>query len=123
MAIEYHYDNEMRILFGEMTNTLTIEEFRNALNAFLNSEEIPSDVNTLWNLENLDFDTLDNSIIADFIAARMQNPQRGEAKLAFVVNDDFAFGMTRMYEGRSALLPQKTMTFRSQTEAVAWLLE
>ncbi len=125
MPIDYHYDGEKEILFGEMKSPLTIEELRATMNQLLQSDEIPSDANTMWNLKNLDFTAIDNDFMMQLINIREKNLQRGTAKIAFVVTetDDFAFGMVRMYEGHSAHLPQRTMVFQNYARALKWLLE
>jgi hypothetical protein len=123
MPINYHYDGEKEILFGEIKSPLSIEDFRTTMDYLLKSDEIPSDVSTVWDLRNLDFTAIDHDFMMQLIGIREKNPQRGTAKIAFVVTDDFAFGMVRMYEGHSAHLPQKTMVFQNYARALKWLLE
>lgn len=123
MTLKYHYDSKKGILFGEMSTPLTIDELQNGLIELLESDEIPSTVKTIWDFRNLDFTTIDTDFMMQFIDIREKYPQRGNAKIAFVVMGDFAFGMIRMYEGHSTHLPQQTMVFQDYSSALNWLLK
>ena len=88
----------------------------------VNSEEYPPDTNTLWDLRNFDFSTIDAETQRQWVDLRKKHPERGKAKMAIVVDSDMNFGKSRMYEMWSSELPQRMRVFRDYPEALAWLL-
>ncbi|MCF6187007.1 MAG: hypothetical protein L3J49_05955 [Desulfobulbaceae bacterium] len=101
---------------------MTEEEFQTSLQEILQSAQFPPDTRTLWDLRELDFSTIDSLMEKRFITIRREYPERGRARLAFIVAGDLAFGMGRMYEMLSEDLPQTIRTFRKYSEGENWLL-
>jgi len=56
------------------------------------------------------------------ISLRRQHPERGAARMALIVSDDYGFGTARMYETLSSDLPQELRVFRDYKEGEDWLL-
>jgi len=102
---------------------LTIDVFESTLNMIVNSDEYPPDVDTLWDLRNYDFSAIDTETQQQWVALREKHPERGNAKMAILVNNDMNFGKSRMYEMWSAELPQRMRVFRNYDEARQWLLD
>jgi hypothetical protein len=122
MPVEIRYDNEKGLLYGSLCSPLTYDEFQSAIETITQSPEYPPDVRTLWDLRQLDFKQTDRKFGETLIAIKQRFPERGTARLAFVVKDDLGFGMSRMYEALADRLPQQTKVFKSYSEGENWLL-
>jgi len=72
-------------------------------------------------LRELDFTKVDRDMERGLVEIRKQHPERGQARIAFVLDDDLAFGMMRMYEALSVRLTQQMYVFRDYAKAQAWL--
>ncbi len=92
------------------------------MEAVARSSEFPPDVDTLWDLRELDFTEIDSNFERELIQVRDEFPERRRARLALVVEGDLGFGMSRMYEILSESLPQQSKVFRSYSEGEEWLL-
>ena len=122
MPITLRYDRKKKVLYGTMTGQVTEEEFQATLQEILQSDQFPPDTGTLWDLRELDFRTIDTPLEKRFINIRRKYPQRGRARLAFIVAGDLGFGMARMYEILSEDLPQEIKIFKNYSEGESWLL-
>ena len=123
MSIDLRYDREKGILYAIVGEQVTPDEFACAMEEIIHSDEYPPDVATLWDMRALDFRGADSGTARQLVAMRERYPERGEARLAFVVADDLSFGISRMYELLSADLPQKIRVFRDYAEGEQWLME
>jgi hypothetical protein len=77
-------------------------------------------------LRKLDFDSIDSNFVKRVIAIRKDiDNKRGNVKIAYVVNSDLSFGITRMYEIFSEIegLAQSIQIFRNLDDAKKWLLK
>jgi len=123
MPIEFKFNKQKMTLYGALISPVTLEEFRDVLKKIVHSPDFPPDIRTLWDLRKLDFKEINRHVEESLIELKKQFPQRGEAKLAFIVADSLAFGMTRMYEIMADDLPQKTRVFLNYSEGEQWLLD
>ena len=123
MPIEFSYDPEKKALFGAMTGSLSLDEYRSSVEAIVRSEEFPPDIRTLWDLRELEFTAIDRSLEVKLVSVSEQFPERSPAKIAFVVKSELGFGMIRMFELLADKLAFRTMVFKSYSEAEAWLLQ
>ena len=123
MPIDLHYDREKNILYVTIGEQITQEEFSKAIEKITHSDEFPPDVPTLWDLRTGDFTTADSSLTTLFIEIRKKHPERGKAKIALIVSDDLAFGMSRMYELKAFDLPQEMRVFRDYAEGEQWIIQ
>jgi len=119
MSIEFYYENG--IIYGAFKSPLSIGEVKKTFAVLTNSTQFPADANTLWDLRELDFTQVDHDMEKQLITMREQHPERGEARIAFVVSNDLGFGMMRRYEMLSTNLPQQICVFKDFGEAEAWL--
>jgi hypothetical protein len=123
VPIEYRYDRDKKTLYGSVTSPLTIPQLEEMLVGVTSSKDFPPDTRTLWDLRGVDFEGIDRGFEELVISVRRQYPQRGEARIALVVEDQLGLGMTRMYEILGEDLPQQTRVFTSYAEGEQWLLE
>jgi len=119
MPVEFHYKNS--IVYGAFKSPLILDEIKKAVALLTKSTQFPADANTLWDLRELDFAQIDHDMEKQLIEIRKQYPERGQAKIAFVVGSDLGFGMMRRYEMLSDNLPQHIRVFRDDAKAEAWL--
>jgi len=123
MPVHCTYNADNNYLECVVEGALTIDVFETTLKGLLNSNEYPPDVDTLWDLRNYDFSAVDAETQRRWVAIRKEHPERGNAKMAILVNSDMNFGKSRMYEMWSSGLPQQMRVFRDYQEAQAWLLD
>jgi len=119
MPIEFNYENG--IVYGAFKSPLNIDEIKKAIALLTQSAQFPADADTLWDLRELDFAQINHDMERQLIEIRQLFPERGQARIAFVVDTDLAFGMTRRYEMLSANLPQQIRVFRDYAKAETWL--
>jgi len=119
MPVEFDYENG--IVYGAFKSPLNLDEIKQAIALLTQSAQFSADADTLWDLRALDFTQINNDMERQLVAIRTQYPERGQARIAFVVDTDLGFGMMRRYEMLSADLPQQIRVFRDYAKADAWL--
>ena len=126
MPIDLRYDPEKKILYSRVKGTVSFEEFQSTMKLITRSGQFPQNANALWDLRELDFETIDSDFWKRIINIRKQYPERGQALLAHVVQGDLAYGMLRMYEiladSDSNGLAQHIKVFKNCSDAEKWLL-
>ena len=123
MPVEFRFDSRKGALFGTMKSPLTLEEYRSSIEAIVRSREHPPDIRTLWDLRELDFNEINSNFEESLIKISEEFPERGSAKIAFVVGGDLGFGIVRMFETLADELGYETMVFKSFSEGENWLLQ
>ncbi|MCB1182696.1 hypothetical protein KDM41_04625 [bacterium] len=125
MAIERQFDAAKRILRISVIGKVTIPEFQDFMKDMTGSPDYDPDVDALWDLRRFDFEHVDAEFWQQIVRARRRFPERSRARLAHLVDGDFAFGMMRMYqilvEIDGADLIQEVGVFRTEADAEAWL--
>jgi hypothetical protein len=126
MPFDIRFDQENKILIVTVGETFTLKEFQTVMEEITRSKQYPPDTDALWDLRALDFAEIDVRYLRGILQIRKQYPARDTARLAHIVQGDFAFGMMRMYQIYSDLdqdaLHQKVGVFKSISEGVEWLL-
>jgi hypothetical protein len=130
MPLELRYDGEKRILCVTVDGNVRVDEFDVVMKQIVSSNDYPPNVPTLWDVRSvhvkLDAESVraqggEKQFLLAMIEMRKRYPERGDAKLAILVPNDFTFGMSRMYEILSDRLPQSIMVFRDHAKAEQWL--
>jgi hypothetical protein len=122
MPIEFRYDLKKKAIFGTVKSPATIEDFKAAMNAVMTSDQFPPDMRTLWDMRELDFTQIDRNFQTKLVKIRKQFPERGAARLAFIVADDLGFGMSRMFEMLTGDASGRIGVFKSFSEGEEWLM-
>jgi hypothetical protein len=125
MAIKLEYNSSDNYLLGTVEGKVTYHEYNQMMEEITSSEEYPPDVNTIWDMRELDINDADESIFRSFINIRKKtDKKRGNTKLSIVVADDLSFGVSRMYQTLSEIseLSQEMKIFRKIEEARNWVL-
>ena len=123
MPITHRYDPQKEALYGEMKGEFTSEEYRSALSAIASSTSHSPSIRSIWDLRELDFTKVTPQLVRACVEVRSSFPKRHPAKIAFVVDDDLGFGMTRMFEIVGDQLGDATKVFREFFDAELWLLQ
>ena len=122
MPIQFKYNQNKDVLYGSIEGQLTFDEFKLMLEQIVESKEFRPDVRTLWDLRNLDFAKVDEQFERQILQIRQSFPERGNAKIALVSDNDLGFRMTRVYKVLSEKLPQNVKVFRDYMAGEDWLL-
>ena len=127
MTIDIRYKTEKRFLVIVVKGQLSHEEYKTAMNEVTQSEQYPANVNALWDVREQDFRSVTSNTVKSIIDISKQYPERGNSRVAFIVKDNLAYGMLRMYElslnveANDSL--QNHRVFRDYSEGENWLLE
>jgi hypothetical protein len=121
MPIDLKYDQNKKILYATIQERINSQEFTLATKAIVSSNEYPPDVRILWDARTVKLPVFDKGLLLEFIEIRKKYPERGNARLAILISDNFAFGISRMYEMLSSHLPQNIMVFKDFSTGEEWL--
>ena len=85
----------------------------------------PSTANIMWDFRSADLRDINFSDVMTLLLVRQQtNTQRGNPKVAFLVDSDAVYGKVRIWtnllEGEPAIT-QTVGLFRDEAETIAWL--
>ncbi len=120
MSLEFTHDSDNNILIIKIKDLVNLEELKTAFSNVFSNNDIPLDINTLYDLQDMDFSNINAEFEKRLILFR-ESLNRGNAKIACVVASDVGYGMGRMYKTLSEHLPQELHIFRSIDEAKNWL--
>ena len=120
MAVHYKYISDEKYLLVKISGILEWEHLKLAAEKITTAKEFPADIDTLYDLTEMDFSNITAEFEEKLILFRKQL-DRGHAKIACVVSSDVGFGMGRMYEVLSDKLPQQVRVFKKIEEATDWI--
>lgn len=127
MTIDISYESEKEFLYIAVKGQCTLEEYKMAMDEITQSEQYPANINAMWDVTEQDFSGITSSTVQSLINISKQYPERNTARVAFIVKNDLAYGMLRMYEMLSSVeesdSSQNLMVFRSYSEGEKWLLD
>lgn len=122
MPIQFSHNKSQNFLTIKIEGTLSWDDLKNAALNLTSSSQYPANIDTLYDLRDMDFSNIDAEFENNIIEFR-KSLDRGDARIACVVSSELGFGMGRMYEMLSEQLPQQTRVFRSIEEAEDWLTD
>ena len=127
MAIDIRYESEKGFIIIVVKGALSHDEYKMVMDEITQSERYPADSNALWDVRGQDFEDIDTTTVKRIIEISKGYPVRGTSRVAFITNDNLAFGMLRMYEILTSLeesdVRQNIRVFRSYSEGEKWLLQ
>ena len=124
MPIDITYDPQSKLLIAKLQGLVSLEEMTQALQRLLESDEIPSDTNALWDVSGMEFNNITIEFQQSLIDIRRQfDEKRGNAKIAILSNYALAEPLVKMYTILSKDLSQVTRMFMLEEEARQWLSE
>jgi len=121
MPISISYNKKLNLLYCRPATGVSLEEFDLCMKQIVNSSEFSADINTIWITTEIDFAKFDKELQMAIIKLREKYPQRGDARIAIVAENPLGFGLGRMYQGYSTLLPQRVRIFRDLQSAEEWI--
>ena len=122
-AITSHIDPTRQLTIFTPTGVLNFNEIMSAITAFYDGTPTK---NVIWNLNDVSKINVTSEEIEKIAASRPQdNKIRPEGKTAIVAQNDYYFGLSRMFETYSQLknIPFQVMVFHTMKEACQWIDE
>lgn len=127
MTIDIRHEAGKGFLTIVVKGELSHEEYKMTMDEITRSEQYPANINALWDVRDQDFRNVTSKTVSSIISINKQYPERGDSKVAFIVKDNLAFGMLRMYELSSSIeeypSSQNHMVFRDYFKGEKWLLD
>lgn len=121
MPISFEFNKEKNLLYCRPARGTTLEEFDACMTQIVNSKDFAPDIDTIWITADIDIVNFDKELQQAIINVREKYPERGDARIAIVAENPLGFGLSRMYQGYSAVLPQRIRIFHDVQSAEDWL--
>ena len=122
MSVSTEYDSVNKILIVKVVGEITAKQHAECMSEIINSDEIPSETNALWDLTEMDFSLVDIELEREIARTReLLNEERGSAKVALVSCYDLGEPLLKMFKILTRHLDQELKIFRTRQEAIDWL--
>ncbi len=122
MTIELNYNNRQEILTFRAKGCLSVDDIELSMYKIFDSNDIPHNVNAIWDLREMSFENIDITFLQQLVAMKKKhNSKRGSAKIAILSNYTLAAPLVKLYIILSKNLSQLTSAFKTQEEAEFWL--
>ena len=119
--IELTYDKQLVFLLAQVRGYLSFEDIQGFMKEVLSSDDIPSEVNTLWDITEMEFDNIDYDLQTKIVEMRKKfNLQRGNAKIAIVSDYQLAEVMLKLFLILMEEISQEVKSFKTREEALLW---
>jgi hypothetical protein len=123
MPFSVRYNAKKEILYGEVADPFTLEEYKELLTFVTGANDHPPDTKVLWDMRNFSFSGIDVEFNRNAVRILREFPQLGKPLVAYVVKDLHDFGMIRMFMGISAGFPPQMKPFTDYSDAEGWLIQ
>ena len=124
MSVKLTYDEAPNILTIKIIGTPSLDDFKNVFQKIMFSTDFPYDVNTLWDISEMDFETIDIEFEQALIEMRKPfNQQRGEAKIAIYSNYKLGEPLVKLFLILAKDISQAMRAFTTLDETRSWLME
>lgn len=124
MSIVLTHDKQHNILTAKISGNTSLEDFQQVIHKIMTSKDIPSDVNTLWDISEMNFDVIDFEFEQALVDMRKEiNKERGSAKIG--IYSDYKLGepLVKLFIILSKDINQATRAFTTIEETHQWLTE
>ncbi|MEQ8407939.1 MAG: hypothetical protein RKH07_06660 [Gammaproteobacteria bacterium] len=98
-------------------------DFKNSILELSENTEFASNVDSLVDVSQMEFNDVDTSFLKEVIAMEKQNPGRQGARVAYIADSNLNYGMLRMYESLADNIAKTSKVFRTVSEGEAWIME
>lgn len=122
MPIELNYNEEKQYLYAVIAGKLINNEMSSALEIIVSSDNHPPNVDIIWDLTQISFDSITPDLAIKLTQVREKFPQRANANAAVVITDELGTIMAHMHTVLSKHMPQNIHIFKTIPEAESWLL-
>jgi len=120
-VIELTYDKQLEFLLAQVHGDLSFEDVQGFMTEVLSSEDIPSEVNTLWDATEMEFEKMDYDLQAKIVEMRKKyNLQRGNAKIAIVSDYELGEVIVKLFLILMEEISQEVKSFKTREEALLW---
>lgn len=124
MSIVLTHDKQHNILTAKITGYISLDDFQQVMHQIMTSKDIPSDVNTLWDISEMNFDAIDFEFEQALVNMRKAfNKERGAAKIG--IYSDYKLGepLVKLFIILSKDISQAIKAFTTIEETHKWLTE
>lgn len=123
MPFSTQYDTVTRILLVHVEGPVTTVMFDTAMQSITTAAEYAPNVDTIWEFHGADFSAISADGMRSLLAVRARYAVRAGSRTAFVVGNEVAYGMSRMFQLLAdGTIPQDLSVHRSIEDAHAWVL-
>ncbi len=123
MAVYTEMDEKKNLIIHHLKESISAHTITETIKNTLANPKYKAGMNAIWVVEqgtDVEMSSEDTQNISEY-ARKVFDISGVSYKLALVASDDFAYGMTRVYEGWSNDRPIMINTFRKLDEALAWI--
>lgn len=122
-SVKTELDPSCNLITQTVTGDFLLQDFIKAFKIALNHPDFTKGMNVLWDLTDASLakaEINDMHQMIKFIDYHIENRGR-DFKLAIVANSKLEFGLSRMYEAFSEMLPFSKKVFCDIKEALNWI--
>ncbi|HED34885.1 MAG TPA: hypothetical protein ENJ08_11870 [Gammaproteobacteria bacterium] len=123
MAIEFVYNNQHNIVTTQIRGALALDEIEFFMENLINSKDIPSDTNILWDIRSMEFGNIDfefeNHVVAFF---KKIIDARGAGRSAIVSDYTLGEPLVKMLIILMKDVSENLNSFKTIEEAELWLI-
>ena len=121
MAIELAYDKKLQTIMARVHGRLKVEDIEKSMHMVLTSSDIPSDANTLWDITEMEFESVDLELQQQIVEMRKKfDIQRGKAKIALVSNYPLGEVIVKLFLVLMEEISQDVKAFETREQAIHW---
>ena len=121
MPYTLEFDSSKQVFTFGISGKLSNAIFGVILLKLVSSKEYPADVDTIWDLREMDFSNFAPTIVGDIAEMRGRFSERGQARIAFVISSEFNDGPVRILEQLVQRFTNEYRIFADITKAEQWL--
>jgi hypothetical protein len=121
MPIVYRVDQARNLVRSVATGVVTDEDFRTWTEELASDPEVLSGMSQLADFRDVDRFDVTPACIRHVVGMEAEHEKFTHAWRAFVVTQDVAYGMVRMYQTLSEDEEQRIRVFRDLCSAQSWL--
>ena len=122
MPIKLKYDENLKILVILVKGIIVLRDVEDAMKELFSSKEYPSNINTLWDVRELEYSEVDLKLIKSVVTLHEKyNNERENAKIAILSNYALAAPLIKLYIILTRGLKQTNRAFTNIDEAILWL--
>lgn len=122
-SVKTELDQKLNLITQTVTGDLVLQDFIKAFKTALDHPDFKKGMNVLWDLTNASLAKAEISDMHNMVMfIQFHIDKRGkDFKLAIVANSKLDFGLSRMYEAFSEVLPFSKKVFYDIKKAQKWI--
>ena len=123
MTVNTEVNQKKNLIIHHLKESISIYTITETIENTLANPKYKIGMNAIWVVEtgtDVDLSSVDTQKISEY-ARQVFDKNDVSYKLALVASDDYAYGMSRVYEGWSNDRPVTINTFRKLEDALDWI--